>query len=81
MYAHMQPGSIRAKLGDKVTPGQVIGLLGNSGHAGEPHLHFQLMDRNSALNSEGLPYYFSRFKLTGRISGGPRDSSPKRRQT
>jgi murein DD-endopeptidase MepM/ murein hydrolase activator NlpD len=68
-YAHLQPGSIRVRLGDKVTPGQVIGLLGNSGHAGEPHLHFQLMDRNSTLNSEGLPYYFSGFNLAGRISG------------
>lgn len=69
VYAHLQRGSIRVKLGDKVTPGQVIGLLGNSGHAGEPHLHFQLMDRNSTLNSEGLPYYFSGIKLAGRISG------------
>ena len=69
MYAHLQPGSIRVKLGDKVTPGQVIGLLGNSGHTGEPHLHFQLMDRNSPFNSEGLPYYFPGFKLAGRISG------------
>jgi len=69
MYAHMQPGSIRVKLGDRVTPGQVIGLLGNSGHAGEPHLHFQLMNRGSSLNSEGLPYYFPAFKLIGRISG------------
>jgi len=69
IYAHLQPGSIRVKLGDGVTPGQVIALLGNSGHAGEPHLHFQLMDRNSLLNSEGLPYYFSGFKLAGWISG------------
>ena len=69
VYAHLQPGSIRVKLGDKVTPGQLIGLLGNSGHAGEPHLHFQLMNRNSTLNSEGRPYYFSGFKLAGRISG------------
>lgn len=69
IYAHLQTGSIRVKPGDKVTPGQVIGLLGNSGHAGEPHLHFQLMNRNSLLNSEGLPYYFSGFKLAGRISG------------
>ena len=69
MYAHLQPGSIRVKLGDKVTPGQVIGLLGNSGNSGEPHLHFQLMDRNSPLNSEGLPYHFPGFKLAARISG------------
>src|SRR5215831_3617441 len=58
-YCHLQPGSIRVKLGDKVTPGEVIALLGNSGHTGEPHLHFQLMDRNSIFNSEGLPYYFT----------------------
>lgn len=69
IYAHLQPGSIRVKVGDKVTPGQVIALLGNSGHAGEPHLHFQLMNRNSLLNSDGLPYYFSGFRLAGRISG------------
>ncbi len=69
MYAHLQPGSIRVKLGDKVTPGQVIALLGSSGNCGEPHLHFQLMDRNSPLNSEGLPYYFPGFKLAARISG------------
>ena len=69
MYAHLQPGSIRVKPGDKVTPGQVIGRLSNSGHAGEPHLHFQLMNRNSTLNSEGLPYYFPGFQLAGRISG------------
>jgi hypothetical protein len=68
-YCHLQPGSIRVKLGDRVTPGQVIALLGNSGHTGEPHLHFQLMDRNSIINSEGLPYYFPGFKLTARISG------------
>jgi biotin carboxyl carrier protein len=68
-YAHLQPGSIRVKLGDKVTPGQVIALLGNSGHTGEPHLHFQLMDSNSIFNSEGLPYYFPGFKLAARISG------------
>jgi hypothetical protein len=36
---------------------------------GEPHLHFQHMDRNSLLNSDGLPYYFSGFKLAGHISG------------
>lgn len=69
IYAHLQPGSIRVKPGDKVTLGQVIALLGNSGHAGEPHLHFQLMDRNSLLNSDGLPYYFTGFKLAGQISG------------
>jgi hypothetical protein len=33
-----------------------------------PHLHFQLMDRNSPLGSEGLPYRMD-FQLTGHFSG------------
>ena len=66
MYAHLQPGSLRVKLGDRVTPGQVIGLVGNTGNSSEPHFHFQLMDRNSPLDSEGLPYSLPAFKVTGR---------------
>jgi hypothetical protein len=66
MYAHLQPGSIRVKLGDRVTPGQVIGLVGNTGNSSEPHFHIQLMNRNSPLDSEGLPYSLPKFKLTGR---------------
>ena len=68
MYAHLQPGSIRVKVGDRVSRGQVLGLVGNSGNSTEPHLHFQLMDRNSPLGSEGLPYKME-FQLTGRASG------------
>ena len=68
MYAHFQPGSIRVKVGDKVSRGQVLGLVGNSGNSSEPHLHFQLMDRNSPLGSEGLPYKVN-FQLTGHSSG------------
>ena len=68
MYAHFQPGSIRVKVGDKVSRGQVLGLVGNSGNSSEPHLHFQLMDRNSPLGSEGLPYKME-FQLTGHSSG------------
>ena len=82
MYAHLQPGSIRVKLGDKVTPGQVIGLLGSSGNCGEPHLHFQLMDRNSPLNSEGLPDLFPGIQARrAHQRGTPRDRSPKRQRT
>ena len=68
MYAHFQPGSIRVKVGDKVTRGQVLGLVGNSGNSSEPHLHFQLMNRSSPLASEGLPYGMD-FQLAGQTSG------------
>ena len=55
-YAHLQPGSLRVKLGDRVTRGQVLGLVGNSGNSTEPHLHFHISDGPSPLGSEGLPY-------------------------
>ena len=55
-YAHLRPGSIRVKKGDRVTRGQVVGLVGNSGNSTEPHLHFHISDGNSPLGSEGLPY-------------------------
>ncbi|HEX5033696.1 MAG TPA: peptidoglycan DD-metalloendopeptidase family protein, partial [bacterium] len=39
LYAHLKPGSVRVKAGDKVQTGQVLGLVGNSGNTSEPHLH------------------------------------------
>jgi murein DD-endopeptidase MepM/ murein hydrolase activator NlpD len=65
-YAHMQPGSLRVKVGDKVTRGQVLGLLGNTGNSSEPHLHFQICSANSELGSEGLPYALASFEVQGK---------------
>ena len=56
VFAHLQPGKIRVKEGDKVKRGQILGLLGNSGNSTEPHLHFQICSGMSTLGSEGLPY-------------------------
>lgn len=69
-YAHLQPGRIRVKVGDKVRKGQVIGLLGNSGNAVGPHLHFHIGDEYSLhggdLNgNEGLPFVFDLFEIIG----------------
>jgi len=63
LYAHLQPGSLRAKTGDHVRRGQVLGLVGNSGNSTEPHLHFHIMDAPSPLGSEGLPYSLSAFQV------------------
>ncbi|HEY8224673.1 MAG TPA: M23 family metallopeptidase [Pyrinomonadaceae bacterium] len=65
-YAHLQPGSLRVKTGDKVRRGQVIGLVGNSGNSTEPHLHFHIADANSPLGSEGLPYALPAFEVQGK---------------
>ncbi len=72
-YAHLQRGSLKAKLGDKVTAGQVLGLLGNTGNSTAPHLHFHLMDSPSPLNANGLPYVFTRFTSSGVIHAGDED--------
>jgi len=67
LYAHLQPGSLRVKPGDRVHPGQILGLVGNSGNSTEPHLHFQVSDSASPLESEGLPYTFNLFYRDGII--------------
>jgi hypothetical protein len=64
-YAHLKPGSIRVKKGDRVTRGQVVGLVGNTGNSTEPHLHFHISDGNSPLGSEGLPYRLDSFEIVG----------------
>ncbi len=67
-YAHMQPASVRVKVGDKVVTGQVLGVLGNSGNTDAPHLHFHLMDGPSPLRSNGLPFVFTSFEGQGVLS-------------
>ncbi len=67
-YAHLQPGSLRVKVGDQVTRGRVVGLVGNSGNSTEPHLHFHIADSPSPLQSEGLPYFHDSFELVGRCA-------------
>jgi len=64
-YAHLKPGSLKVKLGDRVTRGQVIGLVGNSGNSTEPHLHFHVSDANSPLGSEGVPYRLDSLEIVG----------------
>ncbi|RVC24003.1 M23 family metallopeptidase, partial [Mesorhizobium sp. M7A.F.Ca.AU.002.02.1.1] len=63
-YAHMRPGSVKVKLGDKVQRGDQIGEVGNTGNSQAPHLHLHVMDSASPLASDGLPYVFDSFTIT-----------------
>ncbi len=65
-YAHFQRGSVRVQVGDRVQPGDVLGLVGNSGNSLAPHLHFHVMDGPSPLAAQGLPYLIDSFTVTGR---------------
>ena len=82
-YAHLKPGSLRVKVGDRVRRGQVVGLVGNTGNSTEPHLHFHVADAISPLGSEGVPYRLDRFELVGRCTsfgaGCTRDGPGTRR--
>jgi hypothetical protein len=69
LYAHLQPGSIKVRRGDRVTRGQVIGLVGNTGNSVAPHLHFQVMEGPLSVASNGLPYEIDAFKVTGKTAG------------
>jgi murein DD-endopeptidase MepM/ murein hydrolase activator NlpD len=55
---HMQQGSVRVQVGDRVAAGQVIGKLGDSGDAFGPHLHYQLQSGPRLFQDQGLPFRF-----------------------
>ena len=70
LYAHLQAGSFRVKVGERVRRGQVIALLGNSGNAVGPHLHFQVgneyrINGSDFNGNEGLPFVFDSFVIGG----------------
>jgi murein DD-endopeptidase MepM/ murein hydrolase activator NlpD len=64
-YVHLQPGSVRARRGQRIRRGQVIGRLGNSGNTSAPHLHFGIQDRADILTSNALPFEFDRYRFQG----------------
>jgi hypothetical protein len=63
LYAHLQPKSIRVKVGDRVRRGQALGLIGNSGNSVGPHLHFHIADSSRPLTGEGVPFVIDSFEL------------------
>ena len=70
VYAHLQPGSVTVRQGQAVKAGQPIAKLGSSGNSTEPHLHFQVCDRPSALSCAGLIPNFADLDIIN--SDGPR---------
>jgi hypothetical protein len=68
-YAHLQPGSIKVHVGERVKCGEALGLVGNSGNSTEPHLHFHVSDASSPLGSEGIPYAFETLNILGVCTG------------
>lgn len=60
LLGHMQKGSIPVKTGDSVKAGEVIGRVGSSGMADQPHIHIQAMKvgEGAIWAWEGVPIIF-----------------------
>jgi hypothetical protein len=77
-YAHLIPGSLTVRVGDRVKRGDVLGKLGNSGNSSQPHLHFHVSEivdpqNASGLNGNGLPFVFESFEVLDKgLRGGTR---------
>lgn len=71
LYAHLAPGSIPVRMGQRVAAGQEIGRVGHTGNSTAPHLHFQLMDSAAPAESSGIPCAFAEY-LVERHTGWER---------
>jgi Peptidase family M23 len=67
LYAHLDPGTVKVHIGEKVTRGEMLGLIGSSGNSTTPHLHFQIMTTPEFFPTDSPPYAFDRFRLLGHV--------------
>jgi len=61
--AHLMRGSVAVKAGERVSAGQPLGRVGNSGNTSEPHLHIHAKrggSPESILDGEGIPMRFGK---------------------
>lgn len=65
LLAHLQPRSLKVRVGQNVKAGDVLGLTGNSGNTSEPHLHVHLMNAPSMKDADGLPMPFDDYLADG----------------
>jgi Peptidase family M23 len=66
VYAHLQPGSLRVKVGYTVKVGATLAKIGNTGPSLGPHLHFGLLNRPDLFTGRSLPFVIDSYTLAGR---------------
>ncbi|WP_412062046.1 M23 family metallopeptidase [Rubrivirga sp. IMCC45206] len=58
-YLHSPAGGIAVEVGDEVARGDTLGVVGRSGLAGYPHLHFIVVEGDPSYPYRGVPVTFS----------------------
>jgi hypothetical protein len=65
LLAHFRQGTLRARVGERVQAGQVLGLCGNSGNSSQPHVHYHLQTGGKFGEGLGLPAFFNGYVADG----------------
>jgi murein DD-endopeptidase MepM/ murein hydrolase activator NlpD len=72
-YAHMS--AFRARVGDQVGPGSVVGAIGSTGRSTGPHLHFEVRINGEAVNPR--PFLEAGTDVFKEASGAAAVASPQ----
>ncbi len=67
LLAHLRQGSVRVRPGQRVSEGEVIGAVGNSGNTDEPHLHLHAQRPGSGAMMLGGEPLWMRFDGTSPV--------------
>jgi hypothetical protein len=66
LLAHFAAASIKVSVGQRVEPGTVLGLCGNSGYSPQPHLHVQVQ-ATAECGADTLPFRFVQYQEGDRL--------------
>jgi hypothetical protein len=69
---HLRRGTLRVRVGDEVSPGDVLGDCGNSGNSTQPCVHVQVTDSVDWPVARGVPIRFRAYRSasTGAVVRG-----------
>lgn len=66
-FCHFKHHSIKVKERQKVKPGELLGLCGNSGRSSEAHLHFHIQNVEDINIATGVKCYFEKIEVNKEI--------------
>ena len=67
LICHILKDSFKVKIGDMVSEGDVLALVGNSGNTMGPHIHYQVQNGYDYRSSCGVPITFKNVKIINKL--------------